>query len=317
MRNLKAHSVQTPVKPGKPCALSAQICRKIMANVHTQGRTIDTNPLSMTLHVNSTADCSIQPSRMAERDANPRHQAQRVYLVEVQNKSPHQASRMTSSCSGTTAKTPSKYSKEQWIQQRPEIYKLYIKEGLQLSTVKARMDSNGLHATEPMYKRKFNQWGWKKYRKIYHYAKSKQSSARAERENGAMDRSGIFDSKSTVCVSVAHSAIVPYISQAQFTAGIPTMTEPIELEKHMQAILLNVRSLYMGCIDQGKWKIANPRRVEERVYDDFLVEIAAALQNFKSLGPKAGGCRRRSGRLKKSLPTVVSSLCPQSGKGFV
>ncbi|CZR64465.1 uncharacterized protein PAC_14363 [Phialocephala subalpina] len=305
MRNLNAHSVQTPVKPGKPCALSAQICRKVMGSVRTQGRKMDSTLLSPYLPLERATDSPLTPSHVAEQDANPRPQAHQTYFVDFQNKPQCQTTCIKSSHSGTTVKSPSKYRKEQWIEHQPEIHRLYIKEGQQLSTVKARMDSNGFHATEPMYKRKFKQWGWKKYRKIHHYTKSKESSAQPSHDNEIMVRSRTPDSKMTACFSVAHSAIVPYTSQAQFAVGKPTMMQPIELDKNMQTILLNIRSLYVGWIDQGKWKTANPRKVEERVYDDFLIEIAVALQNFGSLGPKVGGLGMQ--KVFRTLEKIVAN----------
>lgn len=147
MRNLNAHSVQTPVKPGKPCTLSAQICRKIMENERTRGRKMDSSLSGPFLDVERVVDLPLTSSHVVERDTNSHLQAHKAYLVDVQKKPPHQIIGIKSSYSGTIVKNSSKYRKEQWIQQKPEIYKLYIKEGLQLSTVKARMDSNGFHAT--------------------------------------------------------------------------------------------------------------------------------------------------------------------------
>jgi hypothetical protein len=70
--------------------------------------------------------------------------------------------------------------------------------------------------------------------------------------------------------------------------GQPTMNWQNKLDEDKGRILFHVRQLYTGSLNQNKWKVMDPFKIEENEHDDLLVGVGASLRNFTSLGTEIG-----------------------------
>jgi hypothetical protein len=70
--------------------------------------------------------------------------------------------------------------------------------------------------------------------------------------------------------------------------GIPAPIRDTEFNELMNIILNNVKDLYISYPAQNKWKVQKQREVEEDIYDDLLVGVAASLRNSSSLSRAVG-----------------------------
>jgi hypothetical protein len=181
-----------------------------------------------------------------------------------------------------------------------------------------------------MYKKRFKKWGWKKYQNVKDYAKPSSESSIPEPCAGGPFRERQSTSTCTTHIetfipssSRLNAAVV--VDPTRLVLGVPTTIRQSELNGHVHAILLHVRSLYMGSIDQGKWQVMNQFVVQEDIHDDLLVGVASALRSFESLEPDIGGMgiRKAFKTLEKvvadcglfSLPTIWESFLRMKRRG--
>jgi hypothetical protein len=69
---------------------------------------------------------------------------------------------------------------------------------------------------------------------------------------------------------------------------VPTTIRQTELNAYTTNILSCVKSLYVGSIEEGIWRVDNPFVVQEGIHDDLIFCVASALRNYESLGIKFG-----------------------------
>jgi hypothetical protein len=275
-----------------------------------------------------------------------------VHIEEVQEVEPEYPTYPRPSVSQIAVRNRSGPEAYEWEKRKPEIYNLYINEGRSLSMVVIEMAKSGFYATsvinppslipknnaltiyksyrEPMYKRKFKNWRWRKNQNIKNYGKPDRESSIPEPYAGEPLRRGNYASTGTLYEESlvpgnTRGSTVAVGSPTHFSLGVPTPMRQTDLDGYVNSILFHVRSLYMSSMDQGKWKITNQCEVQEDIHDDLLVGVATALRNFESLGPKFGGMGMMKAfkTLEKvvadcglfSLPTIWESFLRMIRKG--
>ncbi|CAG9987367.1 unnamed protein product [Clonostachys byssicola] len=155
---------------------------------------------------------------------------------------------------------------EQWEANKANIWKHYIHEKLPLPTVIKLMKANyGFTASPAMYKRRFVQWGWPKYKR--RQAKEKQAP--------------------TFAISIPSNS-VRYAQSKQLSfynhmgplrpTLIPGDSIPVKLI--MDDLLTNVSKVYHSKWEiERRWKVDDPFRVLEDEYDHLFVKVVGFAKN--------------------------------------